>query len=248
MKNAIQFWRFVTAYTVVFASIIALIFVQFRIHRVPQHEIPRMAGTYLFLQMAFTSLALLVGLRIGWFSRAYEKVFYLCLYATLVAAIILAFNLLKPLPRSGFYVAAMIAALVSAAIPYLAIDALKSASQNSEWIVKQVAVCGVYFFCGMVALLALFYPGGKILDILRLFFGLFWMTQAIYGFSSQMVVMRGRSEWIHQFDMVPALLAACLFICMGWQLGKGQIELSRQPASGFPLTVEEVVHSQPQEY
>lgn len=223
--------------TLVLLSIVSLALVQCRIQRLPLIEVPFFAVTYIYIQASFTFFAAIIGLSVGWGGRAYEKFFYFCLALTLVAAVILAFNLLKPVSWMGFSLIIFLSLMLSVGVPWLSIDAL--GLKVTVLLLKQVSMCSIFMFCGSAALFSLFYPGGRVNDMVRLFLGVFWLSVAGYGFFCSMATVRHRNVWIYQTEMVPTMLAIILFSSLAWQLGKGQIELSRQPAiSFFPLTEE----------
>jgi len=224
--------------TLILISVVSLLLLHARIQRLPQVEIPFFMGTYLYVQASFTVFATVIGLRIGWASRAYENIFYFCLAVTLIAAMILAFSLLKPVPWMGFSAIIFISLMLAFLVPWLAVDAMNA--KVSMLLLKQVGSCSVYLFCGTAVLLSLFYPGGRASDLIRLFVGLFWLAIAAYGFFCQIATIRNKTIWIHQTELVPTVLAIVFFLSLTWQLGKGQLELSRQPsATIFPQCIEE---------
>jgi hypothetical protein len=228
-------------------SLLSLIVLQVRVYRLPQAEVPAFTCVFLFAQSAFTFLAFLASRKIGWEGKAYEEMFFACLWATLALAVSLACSLARPIPTVGFLEILLSGLILSSGVSVIAINALDVARQATGFQLKQIATCGVLLFCGFVALASLFYPSSKATDLLRLFLGIFWTCQAIYGFFCPMAMVRHRATLIVQTDFVPTLIAIIVFSCLTWSLGKTQYELSRQHDQSivFPLADEQLAEIVP---
>jgi hypothetical protein len=231
----------------VVCSLLSLIVLQIRMFRLPSDEIPAFTCVFLFAQSAFTFVALLSSKRIGWHGKAYEDMFFVCLWATLATAVLLAFSLARPIAALGFSQVVFTAIILSSAVCLIAMNALGVANQTTRLQLKYVASCGVLLFCGFVALASLFYPAGKVTDLLRLFLGIFWTCQAIYGFFCPMAVIRNRAALVRQIDFIPTLIAIVVFSCLTWSLSKSQYELSRQHDQSivFPPADEQLAETVP---
>jgi hypothetical protein len=212
----------------VLCSLLSLVMVQTRIYRLPHAEVPAFTCTYLFVQAVFTFIGLLALHGVGFQSKAYQQIFFGCLWGSLGLSVALTFCLAKQLPAQSMCVVLLMGLAIGFGVPFIAVHSLKLHGMMGAPQVKQFAACGIFLFCGFVSLLALFYPAGKVTDLLRMFLGCFWLAQAFYGFFCPLVAIRNRSVLIAYTDFIPSLVAIIVFSWLTWTLGKGQIELSRQ--------------------
>lgn len=191
-------------------------------------EFTRWAVLYLFAQFCFMFVCWRAAAHFGWSSLWYARTFYGSMGVMSVTATALALRFSRTIPRTQARMA-----LIEICLAFVAIVcgtfllSLSHAGMLNPFSAAHVGCAGVLVFCGVLSLASLAFAAGAVDDLLRVFLGVYFLAQGMYGLAEPALYLRHRSLVVARMAFVPLVISAVVFSSLALILRSYQREGSR---------------------
>lgn len=196
--------------------------------RLHSTQFTRWAVFYLAAQFLFMFASWRAAILFGWNSVRYMQAFYGTMALLCATAIVLSFKFAGSIQqRHAKWALAEIVATCVAIICGTFLLAMSHSNMLTKFSVGHILCAGILVFCGVLSLTSLSFASDVLGDLLKIFLGLYWLTQGAYGLVEPALFIRGKGLVVAKMSFVPLVISAVTFTMMALIVRTYQREVSR---------------------